>query len=367
MLSVSGNAHAGDSLHPRTPVQWDDVACMEFVDRSVEPNYALLYGIPYEDTDVTADEVGDSRTHQFFAICRQTYLQEDLPGWISMADVEETVLSYEDFVTPPDDDIFERATDWSGCWHRVNEDSDRRPITDVIASEPMTWDTSTVSAGVYLLLGYTYEPPFNLWTPRAGGVVRVHDGGDPAIGGPAAAISTGQQSVCSGETVRIEGCVSALPGTTMTAFFTTDPSPDPSDSTWISFTEGVPVEGDFFTLDWEAPPEAMGASTILRVDFTDPNGVTYTAYQYEPNIVLPEDSAGCAADSDGCIGGFVPDPACEMTDSGSTTDDAGTDSGTSAAAETDDDGCGCRSQDDTPTRWGLFGALALFVSRWRRR
>ena len=281
---------------------------MEFVDRGVDSDYALVYGIPYEDTDVTADEVEDSRTHQFFAICRQTYLHEDLPQWITTDDVEATVQNYEDFVIPSDDDIFEVATDWDGCWQRISEDSDRRPITDAIASEPVIWDTTTVPAGVYLLLGYTYEPPFNLWSARAGGVVRVHDGGDPAASGPAAAITTGQESACSGDTISTEGCVSALPGTTMTAFYTANPGPDPFDSTWVPIAdaENVPVEGEQFMLDWEVPGEAAGTSAILRIDFTDPNGMTYTAYQYEPIIMLPDESAACADEPVDCTGGLSP-------------------------------------------------------------
>ncbi|MCH9681014.1 MAG: hypothetical protein K0V04_06250 [Deltaproteobacteria bacterium] len=354
---ASGRANAGDSLHPRTPVEWDDVACMELVDRSIDPNYALVYGIPYEDTGVTDDEVEDSRTHQFFAICRQTYLQEDLPSWISVADVEETLDSNEDFVTPPDDDIFELAGEWTGCWHRITEDSDRRPITDAVASEPVTWDTTTVPDGVYLLLGYTYEPPFNLWTPRVGGVVRVHDGGDPAGGGPAAAITTGQQTLCPGDTVRVEGCVSALPGTTMTALFTTNPSPRPSDSTWIPFAENVAVQGDEFTVAWEVPVQAAGTSTILRVDFTDPNDMTYTAYQYETIIVLPEESAGCNDEPDDCTVGSVTDPACETTQ---------TDTGTDTADAVEDQGGGCRLHGTAPAGWGALSLLALCALRRRR-
>lgn len=357
VVAASGSANAGDSLHPRTPVEWDGVACMEFVDRSIDANYALTYGIPYEDTDVSADEVEGSRTHQFFAICRQTFLQEDLPRWITVADVEEAARNNEDFVTPPDDDIFELAPDWSGCWHRINADSARRPITEVMASQPVNWDTTTVPPGAYLLLGYTYEPPFNLWTPRAGGVVRVHDGGDPAASGPAAAITTGQQLRCSGDTVSVEGCVSALPGTTMTAFFTTNPSPNPSDSTWIPFAEDVPVQGEHFTLEWEVPPQVGNASTILRVDFTDPNGMVYTAYQYETIIVLAEDSAGCTNEPDDCIEGVVMDPSCETPET--TTE-------TSTAGAVGDEGGGCRIQGAPPAGWGALGLLGLFALRRNR-
>lgn len=358
VVAASFSANAGDSLHPRTPVVWSDVACMEFVDRSVEPNYALVYGIPYEDTEVTSDEVEKSRTHQFFAICRQIYLQADLPRWITIADVKEAADNDEDFVTPSDDDIFERATEWSGCWHRINEDSARRPITDAMASSPVNWDTTMVPSGVYLLLGYTYEPPFNLWAPRSGGVVRVHDGGDPATGGPAAAITTGQQSLCVGEQVRVEGCINALPGSTMTAYFTTDPSPKPADSTWTAFAEEVPVEGEQFVLTWEAPPQAAGESTILRVDVTDPNGATYTAYQYETVLVRSAESPGCAEDPGECTGGFGGEPSCETT---GTETDTGTSTGGAAGGE----GRGCHLPGVPLGGWEMLSLLSLLAHRRR--
>lgn len=362
IVAVPGNVEAGNSQHPRTEVEWDEVTCMEFVDRSVDSNYSLVYGIPFEDTDVTPEEVVGSRTHQFFALCRQVSPQESLPSWITMADVEQTLLGYDEFVTPPSEDIFELATDWDGCWQRINEDADRRPITHSAASQPVTWDTSVVPTGVYSLSGYTYEPIFNVWAPRVGGVVRVYDGGDPAADGPAAAVTTGEQLPCVGDTVTVEGCVSALPGTTMTAYFAIDS--DAAEPDWIQFADNVPVEGEAFTLDWEAPQEAAGRSTILRIDFTDPNGATYTAYQYEPNIVLPMESAGCAADTDGCSPGFVMDPACDAGTE-STTDDAETD--TAPGVDTRDGGCGCHAPAGRPAQWGLLALLGLLVRRRRTR
>lgn len=367
LASAPDVASAGDSLHPRTPVEWSDVACMEFVDRSVETNYALVYGIPYEDTEVTADEVEQSRTHQFFAICRQTYLHEDLPRWITEDDVEATLQNYEDFEHPGDDDIFELAADWDGCWHRVSEDSERRAITDAMASQPVSWDTATVPPGVYSLLGYTFEPPFNLWSARAGGVVRVYDGGDPAQSGPAAAITNGQQLTCAGATASTTGCVSALPGTTMTALYTVDPGPDPSASPWVPVPMAlhVPVEGVQFTLDWDVPAEAAGASTILRIDFTDPNGRTYTAYQYDPVIVLSEESAGCADEPDepeACEAGRGEDPSCgaTQTDSDPGLDGSDTDTDTGVADAVGADG-GCRAGGGPPVGGGALGSLFLLA------
>jgi MYXO-CTERM domain-containing protein len=362
---------------------------MEFVDRTVDPIYEVNYGIPFEDTDVTPDEVDNSRTHQFFAVCRQTSPQENLPAWITMTDVDETALVFPEFNPPANDQIFELNSSWDGCWFRINEDVDRRPITDAMAAQPVPWDTTGIPEGVYFLWGYTYEPVFNLWTPRMGGVVRVHDGGDPASSGPAAAVTTGEQTPCVGDTVQMEGCVNALPGTTMTGYYAVTSGPGTEDPNWqpdwVPFVENVAVEGDAFTIDWDAPEEAGGESAMLRIDFTDTNGVTYTAYQYELNIVLPAGSAGCAADPDDCAAGFIQDPACETTgaDGTDTGDTAGTgttgetsgasatDNGSSTAGESGDDpgndgGCGCRTRGGSPTALGLLALMGLLGIRRRR-
>ncbi|MGH1343767.1 MAG: MYXO-CTERM sorting domain-containing protein [Nannocystales bacterium] len=368
VFATSSDALGGNSQHPRTPVEWDDVTCMEFVDRSVEPNYTFVYGIPLEDTDLTPEEVENSRTHQFFALCRQSSPRESLPTWITTADVEQALLAYEEFATPPDGDIFELATEWDGCWYRINADAERRPITDVAASQPVTWDTSAVPVGVYTLAGYTYEPVFNVWAPRVGGVVRVHDGGDPAANGPAAAITTNEQTPCVGDSILLEGCVDALPGTTMTASFAVDS--DTTEPTWVPFAQDVPIDGEAFSVNWVTPQETSGESVLLRVDFIDPNGASYTAYQYEPNIVLPAESAGCAPGPSGCEGGFVMDPACETTGAGSTSDSGETDRGIGTAGGAEDgptdEGCGCRSPETLPGSGGVLGLLGLLALRRRR-
>ena len=51
------------------------------VDRTVDAKVVLAYTIPYEDTELTADEVADSRRHQFLGFCRGHSRQEPLPVW----------------------------------------------------------------------------------------------------------------------------------------------------------------------------------------------------------------------------------------------------------------------------------------------
>lgn len=359
----SGSASAGNAEHPRTPVEWNDVGCMEFVDRTVEPQFSFAYAIPFEDTDLTPDEVDNSRTHQFFAICRPLAPHESLPSWISTADVAQASNNYEELTPPASGDVLETAVAWDGCWHRITEDDARRPITDAMAAEPIVWDTSTVPVGDYVVWGYTYEPIFNLWAPRSGGVVRVHDGGEPAERGPAAAVTSGEQAVCVGDTVRVEGCVDALPGATMNVAFALS-TPDVGEPEWVPVAEGVDVDGDTFVIEWTAPEAAGGASVMVRVDITDPNGETYPAYQHELDIILPAPSAGCGGEVDDCEVGFVMDPACETGNSAT-----GTDPSTGASQEpAADGGSGCRFAPHRPFGTGILVVLGLVgLVRLRRR
>ena len=397
VLLAGSSAWAGNGLHPRTRVVWTDTACMEIVDRTVDSVYMLEYDIPFEDTEVTADEVEDSRTHQFFAFCRQHSPQHYLPSWITQADVDAAIA--KDLINEgvvEDQDILELSTSWAGCWDRVNEDADRRPIIYEMADEPVPWETADLPVGTYYLEGYTYEPAFNMWTPRQGGVIKVIDGGDPADIGPSAAVTTLGQNKCVGEMVPIEGCVDALPGSTMTAYYgitTSEGAGDPNwEPDWVPFVEDLEVEGDTFSLDWVAPQEVGGESVMIRLDVTDPMDRTYTAYQFELNVILPAGSPGCSAGTGGCEGTFIMDPECGGTGDGSTSDggdtsstgtsgEAGTSTGmattgTDTAPGSGDDGggggggCACTSGERSrdASGWlvlGLLGVLGL--GRRRRR
>lgn len=364
VLATPDAARAGNAEHPRTPVEWENVGCMEIVDRSVAADYTFAYAVPFEDTDLTPDEVADSRTHQFFAVCRQLAPHESLPSWISTDDVAAAMANYDELDAPPAEDILEAAAAWNGCWYRITGDDARRSITEAAAADPVTWDTAAVQAGVYVLWGYTYEPVFNLWAPRAGGVVRILDGEDSAELGPAAAVTSGEQAICVGDSVVVEGCVDATAGTTMTASFAVG-GPGDVDPVWTPFAENIDVEGDTFSLSWAAPEAASGETMMVRVEFTDPNGATYVAYQHELDIVLPSSSAGCGGDTDGCEGGFVPDPAC---DGGSSTTELepGTTGDETPTQTSGGDGCGCRHQRQDLSGVGILALLCLLATRRQR-
>ena len=222
---VPAVASASNMTHPRTPVTWEGTPCLTLHDRSEDPIFHLEYGIPFEDLDVTPDEVPGSRRHQFFAYCRPHHPQDFLPTWITQADVDAAVaaeLVGEGVVETSD--ILEFSEHWADCWFRINGDDERRPISNAMAEAGVEWDTSAVPAGVYTLNGYTYEPVFNIWTLRPG-VMKIHDG-DPHAIGPAAAISTGELTPYRDDEVMIEGCAHALPGSTFTAYWAVTPMPN---------------------------------------------------------------------------------------------------------------------------------------------
>jgi MYXO-CTERM domain-containing protein len=313
-------ALAGNMTHPRTPVVWNDVECATLVDRSVTPVWHLEYDIPYEDLEVGADEVADSRTHQFFALCRDNSPQDYLPGWISGADIEDAAsIDLVDPATVDPAQVFETSTAWQDCWFRINGDDERLPISNASAAAGVDWDLAGLPAGGYVIQGYTYEPPINVWVQRPG-FVKIHDG-DPDAAPPAIAITTGEIVLEADGVEAFEGCVDAMDGSTITAYWAPAES---GEVTWTAFLEDEPVSGSQFSIDLAAPAELVGDTGMLRVDVEDPMGRTFTGYGLETVIVL----APMAGD-DGCEGGgFVQGPDCN----GSGDDTAGGSEGSGTAA-----------------------------------
>jgi MYXO-CTERM domain-containing protein len=360
-------ARAGNGLNPRTPVLWEDVPCVQQVDRSVDPVLHLPYAIPREDTNVTADEVDDSRTHQFFAYCRRRYPQEHLPNWITWDDVEAAVatglVASSDDIEP--ENVLANSENWQDCWFRITQDDERRPIVFEMADAGVDWDTSSLAAGAYTIYGFTHEPIFNLWIVRPG-VVTVHDG-DPTQLGPAGAITNAEEIVYQGSTVAIEGCAQAMPGTVVTAYYAgTQGASDPSwQPAWVPFAEAQPIEGDAFSVELIAPAEIAGQSSMIRIDLEDPMGRTYTTYMQDLVIVL----AGTDPDTCDDGTGFISAPDCEPTGDASTGEVANETTGDTGSNEADDDvgsGCSCTTSPRSPGVLGLSGLLAWLGFRRRR-
>src|SRR5688572_11729148 len=251
-------ANAGNGVHPRTPVVWNDVECRTMVDRASGSMWHLDYGIPFEDTEVTEDEVADSRRHQFIAFCRDNSPHDFIPNWVTWADV--MAAAEKDLVDPTtitDEQVLETSSAWDGCWFRINADDARLPITTENAEAGVDWDTTGLPAGGYVIHGYTWEPAFNLWVQRPG-FVKVIDG-DPDAVGPAVAVTTGEIILYQDDTGIIEGCVDALEGSTISASW----SVAQDEPEWMPLVEAEPVEGNTFALEFPAPMALAGDSGMI--------------------------------------------------------------------------------------------------------
>lgn len=277
---LPGRAHAHNLDHVRTPVDWSGAPCLTVIDRSVDgPVHSLAYAIPYEDTMLSEDEPPDSRRHQFFAFCRDHYYEDQLPNWISIADLDVAVglgLGLYDNLDL-ETDVLDLALGWQDCFMRINADDDRRPITFEAAAQGVAWDTSSLAAGTYVIEAYTWEPWFNRWTEHPG-VFRIVD--DPsAAHPPAAALTFAEQVVVVGDEASVTGCVDAMPGSTMDLSWALGGSG--SDPQWEVFASDVPVRNGSFTLPFIGPEPAIGHYLLVRLDVEDSLGRAWTAYSSE--------------------------------------------------------------------------------------
>ncbi len=346
LLPSTATAHG---IHPRTTPIWDPAACMTVVDRNVGSVLSLQYSIPYEDFVIPPEEVADSRRHQFFALCRD-FLKWDLaapPSWITDADVAAAAaLALVDPITLGPEDVLTSSAGWKGCWTRITADDPRRPISFEAAMKPVLWDTSGLPVGPQIVLGYTWQPPLNLWTKRSG-VVQIVDDLDPAASPPALAISTTEVVAREGEDVSIAGCVRAMAGSTLTASWAEASVPS---LTWIPFAEQVPVTGESFAIPFVAPPEALNTSVAIRIVIVDPLGREFTAFMDELVTILYDSAppTGSGAGDDTSAGE-------------SSNGDDSSSGGPSEAPQTT--GCGCAAPVGPPA----WAALLLLLARRRRR
>lgn len=373
--------HAGDGIRPRTPMTWNDTPCATLVDRTATPTVNVAYGVAFDDTEITADEVDDGRRHQFFATCRDNGRHELLPRWITQADVDAADAVG---IVPKGGieaaQILEGNPAWDGCWVRINADDDRRPITAAQAAAGVDWDLTDVTPGTWVVQGYVWDPVFNEWHRRPG-FVKVHDG-DPDALPPSVGVMIPEIQLFKDGVATIDGCVDAVDGTVLDAYW----AEEDEDPQWVPFLEGEPVDGPTFALDFDPDDSMAGTSVLIRVDAVDPMDRTGTGYAFNRVTILELD------DPDACDegGGFVASPGCadsggEDTDGGMAT---GTDDGSTATAGDDattsveptgssapqdgdgggdggGSGCGCRA---TPGPRGAVLALGLLgLAALRRR
>lgn len=402
LVVVSGPARASNQTHERTPVIWDpgeaacglddqEAACGIVIDRSNQTTWNLPYGIPFEDTEVGMDEVVDSRRHQFFAFCRQRPpIVELLPVWITDADAQaasEVITCFDPDDDGPEEcgplvdpdsltaeDILETSVAWEDCWHRINADDMRRPITCAQADEGVDWALAGPPQGVYVVEGYTWEPALNKWWQRPGFIKIVDDPNDPQQDLPAAAmIVEGDGIVYSNETTELEACIDALEGSSMRLEWGLLPN-GPGEVEWSILEDELPAPDGSFTLEFVLPEEAEGEFIILRLTVEDPMGRRWVAYTHREMGVLQ----GLE-----CPDGPIKPPECEDTGGDETdTGDGDADESDSGNAATEttasaDDGkgdsgsgssCACSARESSAMDLAMDLAwLGLLVFLRRRR
>jgi len=349
--------------HPRTPAYWEPVTtsciaappeptCIVRVDRSIDPVLHLDYAIPYEDVCPFPEEVPDSRRHEFFAFCRDRHAKAYLPDWIRWNDLAVTAQYFDiDPGSVSDDDVLESASDWQDCWTPLDAIG-RRPITCESVVAGIDWDTSLLPIGAYVVDGFTWEPPYNIWSRRPG-VVKVHDG-DPDAAGPAVAVMTRDAIVYRDEPFLLEGCIDAAGGSTFSVYWALANTQDPVE-VWMPLVTYRPVEGEAFAIELVPPPAMAGESGVLRVDVTDPAGLRSSGFLHGDWIVVNADTPTTPPDVD----------ETESTSSaGASTGEPISGSGEQPEPEVDApaDGCGCPS---SRPRWASW--LLLLVAPVVRR
>ncbi len=303
------------------------------VERDQDPVVHFDYAIPAEDTELSPDELPDSRTHQFVALCRERPLTELLPGWLTRDDVERSAqIGLLDSADLSSAALLDESPTWTDCLVRITGDDERRPITFAQAALGVDWDTTGVPVGVWAIVGHTFEPPLNLWRDRPGFVKIVDDRDDPEQDLPALALLGDEQVLEPGATFELDGCVDLL-GTGTLEIEWAEFAPQ---LVWHRLaTTSVDTDGPV-QLELRAPSEAADRELLIRARLVDALGRERIAHLPARVSILP-----CPAD--GCV-----DPPA-------------------GPAPPADGGCACACS-DRPLRAGLLGLpLVVLVARHRRR
>ena len=308
LLLAPSAARAANGLRPRTPAIFTDVPCLQTVSKGEVLH--IEYSVAFDDTELTADELPDSRRQQFLAFSKQRF-DFAFPLFVSQADFDRAEANGDITREFGPEDVLETSTEWpAATWLRITPDDPRVPITAAQAAMGVDWDTSDVSPGTWLVAGYTWEPENNLWSPRFG-AVRVEDPGDPDAAGPTVFLPRADGLVADrSEPLVVSGCVQAPAGSTLTAYWGTIEGVDEPE--WVPFLEDEPVESGELSLEFLAPA-AAGSTVKLRLEITDSAGRGYVAYTPTTIAVVgtsPADGGGgedcaCTSDRPGAGGAIV--------------------------------------------------------------
>ena len=353
LLLTAGPARASNLVHPRTPVVWPDGPCIVTADLGATSIFEFEYDIPQADTQLSADEFEDSRTHQFIGFCRQWPAGRPPPPYISTYDLQRSVdagLEKDPTLLDDPEATLETSEVWADCWTRITADDARRPITEAAADEPVVWDLAAVGAGTWLIAGYTWEPPYNLWS-RAPWVLRVVDPLAPSDPQAAVTLADTDDTVNFDEILQLPICVDATEGSTLTLEWAAS-KPDVLE--WVA-TDEIALDGPTELMLPFAPPlEAQGATIVLRAVVEQPAGAAYEGHALAPIIVFAPPSEG---DGDGDSGDG--DSGDGDSGDGDPADGDSGETGTDGAPATDGaDGGRCSLSPDR----GRLGSLAILLA-----
>ena len=367
LLFVPSLAHATNGNTPRTPALYPPHACMARVDRSVSPLYHFDVTIPFEDVTLTMDELADSRTFQFFALCHDDHRLQTMPNWIDESDAMRALELGLIPELPPASDVLAGNPHWApdDCVQVIN--AERMPISCDATMMGVQWDTTGVPAGNYVIRGYTFAPAVNLWTSRLG-VVQVAD--DDTVA-PLVALTSPvyEPKAFQQSGFRILGCMGGPEGTKVTLSWAATSSDMLDDeSAWTQFAELDAAGGEIDEL--LVPPEsAIYLGLLVRGVATAPDGTSWTGFAPGFITIYPGDDASddpvLPPGPDACdVGG---DTSGGLGDEGSSSSSAG--ESTSGGAPQDDGGdapgCGCVSS--ARARAVDAWALAFVMMLWRRK
>jgi MYXO-CTERM domain-containing protein len=363
-LAGVGEAEAGNSVHPRTPVLWPDAPCIHTIDRSASSSFAFAYAIPHEDTQLTIDELDDSRTHPFFAFCRQWPAGSPPPNYVTLADLQRAIDKGNELDATKLDDpeaTLETSPTWAGCWTRVTADDARRPITFAAAAEPVVWDASTVATGTWAIAGYTWEPPYNLWR-RAPWVVRVIEGSETAEQlQPAAALGDAPELLSEDEPTALPLCLAADAGASVRLAWASSDEQPPQ---WHE-GEAIPSEGGtMLALPFAAPPEAWGLTLILRAR-VEAAGGEYSSYPLGSLVVIKPGGPDPSDESGSDTGESTAGESDESSSEGASEATLGESSEGAPPAADSGAACACTST-RAPAGASALGLLVLVALRRRR-
>ncbi len=308
---------------------WAEGSCLTIVERQTDPRIHLEYGVDADDTELTIDELPDSRTHQFLAFDRHWPGSEKLPRYLSEADLQRALdAELDDLGELGPDQVVDSHAIWGPAMTRITADEARVPITMAQAAMGVDWDTTGLEEGAYIVAGYTWEPPLNLWIPREGVVLVVDT--LAADNPPAAAVTVARETLDAlasvEEAFEFAGCVRAMEGSQAHYEWRLVGEDD-----WQEFASAS-VEGESFSVDFFAPAEAAGEELDLRIRIVDPMSREFSAYPRRKISVLAEpgsesesggeasgEESGGSEDGDGETGATTDSGsggACRVTDRG---------------------------------------------------